>query len=55
MKQFLYLDTDIINSIIAQTEKGLVQITCDGMITNIIGEDTFDFISYRKSNLIVII
>ena len=24
MKQFLYLDTDIINSIIAQTEKGLV-------------------------------
>lgn len=25
MKQFLYLDTDIINSIIAQTEKGLIQ------------------------------
>lgn len=25
MKQFLYLDTDIINSIIAQSEKGLVQ------------------------------
>ena len=27
MKQFLYLDTDIVNSIIAQTEKGLVQTT----------------------------
>lgn len=25
MKQFLYLDTDIVNSIIAQSEKGLVQ------------------------------
>lgn len=24
MKQFLYLDTDIVNSILAQTEKGLV-------------------------------
>ena len=29
MKQFLYLDTDIINSIIAQTEKGLVQSLSD--------------------------
>lgn len=25
MKQFLYLDTDIVNSIIAQSEKGLIQ------------------------------
>lgn len=24
MKQFLYLDTDIVNSILAQAEKGLV-------------------------------
>lgn len=24
MKQFLYLDTDIVNSIIAQSEKGLI-------------------------------
>ena len=24
MKQFLYLDTDIVNSIIAQAEKGLI-------------------------------
>lgn len=29
MKQFLYLDTDIINSIIDQTEKGLVQSLSD--------------------------
>ena len=29
MKQFLYLDTDIINSIIAQVEKGLVQSLSD--------------------------
>ena len=27
MKQFLYLDTDIVNSIIAQAEKGLVTST----------------------------
>ena len=27
MKQFLYLDTDIVNSIIAQAEKGLVMST----------------------------
>ena len=25
MKQFLYLDTDIVNSIIAQSEKGLIK------------------------------
>lgn len=24
MKQFLYLDTDIVNSIIAQSEKGII-------------------------------
>ena len=24
MKQFLYLDTDIVNSIIAQAEKGII-------------------------------
>ena len=27
MKQFLYLDTDIVNSIVAQSQKGLVTQT----------------------------
>ena len=36
MKQFLYLDTDIVNSIIAQSEKGIItgfsMLTCTNVI-----------------------
>ena len=34
MKQFLYLDTDIVNSIIAQSEQGLMQSFSDEKVSS---------------------
>ena len=42
MKQFLYLDTDIINSIIAQTEKGLVQSLSDEEVSTEMETDSLN-------------
>ena len=34
MKQFLYLDTDIVNSIIAQSDQGLIQSFTDEQVSS---------------------
>lgn len=34
MKQFLYLDTDIVNSIIAQSDQGLIQSFSDEKVSS---------------------
>lgn len=34
MKQFLYLDNDIVNSIVAQSEQGLIQSFSDEQVSS---------------------
>ena len=41
MKQFLYLDTDIVNSIIAQSEQGLIQSFSDEQMSSDTESDSF--------------
>ena len=41
MKQFLYLDTDIVNSIIAQSEQGLIQSFSDEQMSSGTESDSF--------------
>ncbi len=51
MKQFLYLDTDIVNSIIAQSDQGLIQSFTDEQVSSDTESDSSKIVANVKAQL----